>query len=67
MEKQAYTKSKCKPEVPEKFPSYSMAYIPFQCWGEIYDSETAFNRGTLFPDLDLPFIGEEPIADDRKK
>ena len=33
----------------------AMAYVPFQEWGEVYDEENAFARGTLFPELDFPF------------
>lgn len=35
----------------------AMAYVPFQQWGETYDDDKALSRGTLFPDLDLPFSG----------
>ncbi|WP_303765281.1 spore coat associated protein CotJA [Ruminococcus flavefaciens] len=33
----------------------AMAYVPFQQWGETYGDDEALSRGTLFPDLDLPF------------
>ena len=36
-----------------------MAYVPMQKWQKIYDDEIAFERGTIFQELDLPFIGEE--------
>lgn len=32
-----------------------MAYVPWQCWGNIYDPDMAFHRGTIFPELDLPW------------
>lgn len=35
-----------------------MAYVPFQKWEKIYNDEVALERGTIFQDLDLPFIGE---------
>lgn len=35
----------------------AMAYVPFQQWGEVYSEDEAFNRGTLFPELDFPFMG----------
>ena len=41
---------------PDKTP-LAMAYVPFQQWGEVYDDEDALSRGTLFPELDLPFKG----------
>lgn len=45
---------------PENTP-LAMAYVPFQEWETPYDDNVAFNRGTVFPALDLPFIGEEVI------
>jgi hypothetical protein len=38
-------------------PPLSMAYVPFQQWGETYSDDKAFSSGTLFPQLDLPFMG----------
>jgi len=41
-----------------RFPkntSLAMAYVPFQQWGETYGDDEALSRGTLFPELDLPF------------
>ena len=35
----------------------AMAYVPWQTWGETYAAETALCKGTLFPELDLPFTG----------
>ena len=40
------------------FPSHTplgMAYVPFQQWGEVYPEDTAFECGTLFPQLSFPF------------
>ena len=34
----------------------AMAYVPVQTWQSVYDGETALERGTLFPCLDLPFL-----------
>ncbi len=33
-----------------------MAYVPWQCWQEVYPIDVAINMGTIFPDLSLPFI-----------
>ena len=41
-----------------RFPAstpLAMAYVPFQQWGETYGDDEALSRGTLFPELDLPF------------
>lgn len=35
----------------------AMAYVPMQGWGDIYEPEKALQRGTIFPCLDLPFLG----------
>ena len=34
-----------------------MAYVPMQKWGKTYEPDVALDRGTIFPDLDLPFTG----------
>ena len=39
----------------------AMAYVPVQTWEDIYDCDTALLRGTLFAQLDKPFIGEEAV------
>ncbi len=37
----------------------AMARVPVQPWCGVYDSATAFSRGTLFPALDLPYLGRK--------
>ena len=37
----------------------AMARVPVQPWAQVYDGSTALSRGTLFPALDLPYIGKE--------
>ncbi len=39
----------------------AMAYVPVQVWNQTYDPEVGICRGTIFPELDLPFIGEEAL------
>ncbi|WRS28165.1 spore coat associated protein CotJA [Oscillospiraceae bacterium MB08-C2-2] len=36
-----------------------MAYVPKQLWQKLYEPEIGFGRGTIFSELDMPFIGEE--------
>ena len=36
----------------------AMVYSPIQKWRNIYDNETALVRGTIFEELDLPFLGK---------
>ena len=40
----------------------AMAYVPFQHMSNVYASDEAFDRGTLFPELDKPFLGERGFA-----
>jgi hypothetical protein len=40
----------------DNFP-LAMAYVPIQKWKNIYANDVALNRGTIFSDLDLPFLG----------
>lgn len=42
----------------------AMSYVKMQQWKQVYEAETALNRGTLFPELDLPFVGEGACLDD---
>ena len=37
----------------------AMARVPMQPWCQTYDSATALSRGTLFPALDLPYLGRK--------
>ena len=35
----------------------AMAYVPQQKWQKIYSSEIGFTRGTIFEELEKPFLG----------
>ncbi len=35
----------------------AMAYVPMQPWEKTYGPEEALQAGTVFPGLDLPFLG----------
>ena len=37
----------------------AMARVEKQIWQKIYEPEKAFSRGTIFCQLDLPFLCEE--------
>lgn len=42
-----------------RFPAetpLAMAYVPFQNFENEYETAVAFNKGTLFPELDKPFM-----------
>ena len=36
----------------------AMAYVPMQMWNTTYDASKGLERGTIFPELDLPFCGK---------
>ena len=38
----------------EHYP-VGMGYVPWQQWQQTYSLEKGFERGTIFPDLDLTF------------
>ena len=40
----------------------AMAFVPRQIWETPYESETGFDRGTIFPALDKPFCGWNSCA-----
>ena len=48
----------CENHVPEiPFTGFGKAYVPYQKLCRIYKGKTAFERGTIFPELDLPYEG----------
>lgn len=46
--------------------SLAMAYVPTQKWEDLYESSLGFARGTIFAQLDKPFIGEEAVPNGSK-
>jgi len=58
--KDSYIKGQgCTPN-RSKFPAetpVTMAYVPFQHIGKTYSPEDGLNYGTIFPDLNKPFLG----------
>jgi len=35
----------------------AMAYVPMQKWGDVYEPAEALRNATIFPELNLPFLG----------
>lgn len=35
----------------------AMAYVPMQKWNTTYEPDAGFNNGTIFPELNLPWLG----------
>ncbi len=50
----------------QKFSSLAIAYVAYQKWQNLYSPEVGFHRGTLFTELDKPFIGEEAVCKNDK-
>lgn len=42
--------------------SLAMAFVPRQPWEEPYTPDVALSRGTIFPALDKPLLGEPPLS-----
>jgi hypothetical protein len=42
----------------------AMGFVPDQVWQNVYNCDVALARGTIFADLDKPFIGEEAVSCD---
>ena len=42
-------------------PPVAMAYVPMQVWRNLYSACDALAQGTLFSELNLPFLGREGL------
>ena len=49
----------CETETRLEYKPLAMAYVPWHKFEKLYDENTALNRGTVFPSLDLPFCAAE--------
>lgn len=36
----------------------AMAYVPWQQFGDLYEPDKALSVGTVFPELNKPFVGK---------
>lgn len=43
--------------LPKEMP-IGMLYVPYQSFRKLYDPQVGLERGTVFEELDKPFIGE---------
>lgn len=41
--------------------SLAMAYVPWQMWRDIYDAEKGLSCGTIFQELNKPFLGKRGV------
>ncbi|MBS5166060.1 MAG: spore coat associated protein CotJA [Butyricicoccus pullicaecorum] len=39
-----------------------MGFVPYQAWEKPYADDVGLSRGTIFPSLDKPFLGERPLT-----
>ena len=39
----------------------AMAYVPWQHWNQTYELDKALACGTIFPELDKPFLGKRGV------
>lgn len=46
-----------KTVLPREMP-IGMLYVPYQQWRRVYEPAVGFERGTVYEELDKPFIGE---------
>jgi hypothetical protein len=42
-----------------------MCYVPIQEFQDVYEPEEGFSRGTIFAELDYPFMGKGECRNDR--
>lgn len=42
--------------------SLGIAYVPYQKLTTLYEPDKAYSAGTLYPDLDKPFLGGRSMA-----
>lgn len=49
------------PDTHDHFPAdmpIAMAYVPWQKWRDLYEPCQALGHGTIFSELDKPFLGK---------
>lgn len=49
---------------PSDGPALAIAYVPEQKWRNLYTPDVGFEQGTVFSELDKPFLGEEAACHD---
>lgn len=46
-------------EILPSNPAVAMAYVPWQIFTRAYEPQKALMAGTIFPELDKPFVGRQ--------
>ena len=49
-------KKKCSDKMPLRDFPVAMAYVPWQYFKTTYELDKALETGTIFPELDKPFL-----------
>ena len=44
----------------DSFP-LAMSYVPMQKWRDLYSADVGLERGTIFSELDKPFLGRRAM------
>jgi hypothetical protein len=44
-------------DAPDAAPALAMGYVPWQHFTRAYEPQKAIQIGTIFPELDKPFLG----------
>ncbi len=57
----------CCSELTNQPISLAMVYAPSQKWEDLYETGLGLERGTIFAQLDKPFIGEEAVSNVSKR
>lgn len=39
----------------------AMSYVPMQSWRDLYSADVGLERGTIFSELDKPFLGRRAL------
>ena len=63
-----HTDENCKDNVPQMvFGGFGRAYVPDQVLCELYPAKEGFVRGTIFPELDIPYESRWNIGTQAKE
>lgn len=48
--------------IDPRLMSLAMGFVPYQAWETPYAFDVGLKRGTIFPSLDMPWLGEEAFS-----
>ncbi len=56
--KESFMQDRC--DGIDSFP-IGMAYVPWQYWEDIYEADKGLQQGTIFMQLDKPYLGRKVV------